>query len=260
MSLSALTPYITASKQEVYEMFTPPLALLEDSDNSPTSRIQLDGNLWRGHVDNTTKPISKDLTGIQSILDFETIEMRAREIITDLVETCKKNQYKQVPLFLTIMNGALPWSRSLLLEWEAQTGFEAREELIGASSYVGTESTGEVKLTAHPFVTYLLNHQTEGLIVLIEDIIETGKTIDKVSEFVRQRSKAKLGCISLLRKCVVNDPAKIIKCPVQMFYTGQHATETIAGFDVDQSIFTVGYGMDLDGRYRDLPFVGQKVS
>jgi hypoxanthine phosphoribosyltransferase len=109
-------------------------------------------------------------------------------------------------------------------------------EFIGISSYgQGTKSSGVVK------ITYDLQHSIENWDVLIvEDIIDTGLSMQYLLKNLATRNPRSLKVCTLLTK---PDNTQI-KVPID--YTG---------FTIPNA-FVVGYGLDLAGTYRNLPFIG----
>ncbi len=99
----------------------------------------------------------------------------------------------------------------------------------------GTESTGEVK------ILHDLDRSIRGRHALIvEDIVDTGLTLNKVRKLLLDREPASLKVCSLLSK----PSRRRVEVPVDY-----------VGFTIEDH-FVVGYGLDLDGKYRNLPYVG----
>jgi len=89
-------------------------------------------------------------------------------------------------------------------------------------------------------VTKDLSDEIEGAsVVLVEDVVDTGLTVNYVLSLLRAHSPAKLTVCTLLDK----PSRRIADIPI-----------TYTGFTLPDS-FVVGYGLDLNGRYRNLPFV-----
>ncbi len=109
-------------------------------------------------------------------------------------------------------------------------------ELMGVSSYQGgTETTGEVR------ITHDVSKPMHGKHVLIvEDIIDTGLTMEFLLENLHARHPASLRVCTLLEK-----PARA-QTKVQIDYKG---------FVIEDK-FVVGYGLDFDEKYRNMPFIG----
>jgi hypoxanthine phosphoribosyltransferase len=104
-----------------------------------------------------------------------------------------------------------------------------------ASYGSGTESTGEVK------ILHDLDRSIRGRHALIvEDIVDTGLTLNKVRKLLLDREPASLRIVTLLDK----PSRRRIEVPVDY-----------VGFSIEDH-FVVGFGLDLDGKFRNLPYVG----
>ena len=112
-------------------------------------------------------------------------------------------------------------------------------EFLAARSYAGTESTGAVQITQDLSSPIAGRH-----VVLVEDIVDTGLTLTRLCDALRSRGPASLRVVTLLNK-----PSRR-RVPFQ---------PDLVGFEIEDR-FVVGYGLDLDGAYRNLPYVGELVS
>ena len=109
-------------------------------------------------------------------------------------------------------------------------------EFIQTASYEGTQSTGTVSMKLDiPEEDVAGKH-----IIIIEDVIDTGRTLSIVREMMLKRNPASLKVCSLLDKH---------ECRVVPF-EGDYV-----GFTIGNE-FVVGYGLDVDQKYRNLPYVG----
>lgn len=109
-------------------------------------------------------------------------------------------------------------------------------EFMGVASYIGTESSGHVRIT-HDLAADIQNKN----VILVEDIVDSGTTIDYLLSTLRVRDPKKLKVCALLSKREAHAMAH------QLDYVG---------FEIDRK-FVVGYGLDLDGAYRGLPEIMQ---
>ncbi len=108
-------------------------------------------------------------------------------------------------------------------------------DFVGAASYRGSASTGEVRLTRD------LSLPVEGRhLVLVEDVLDTGLTLRRLLDHLAAHRPAGLKVCALLEK------AGRARVPVPLDYRG---------FSVGGG-FAVGYGLDLDELHRNLPYVG----
>ena len=109
-------------------------------------------------------------------------------------------------------------------------------EFIQTVSYEGTQSTGTVSMKLDiPEEDVAGKH-----IIIIEDVIDTGRTLSVVKEMMLERNPASLKVCTLLDKH---------ECRVVPF-EGDYI-----GFTIGNE-FVVGYGLDFDQKYRNLPYVG----
>ena len=108
-------------------------------------------------------------------------------------------------------------------------------EFMEVSSYEGIESTGKVKIVKD------IKDSIEGKDVLIvEDIIDTGITLTFLKEYLQLKNPKSLKIATLLSK-----PSRRIK---------ELAVDYI-GFRIEDK-FVVGYGLDYNQNYRNLPYIG----
>jgi hypoxanthine phosphoribosyltransferase len=133
---------------------------------------------------------------------------------------------------VAVLKGAFVFLADLI----RQLGDPVSLDFLAVSSYArGTTTSGEVRLLKD------LDVALEGKDVLIvEDIVDTGVTLTYLQGLLRTRSPRTLRTIALLSK-----PARR-RGNVRVDYVG---------FDIDDR-FVVGYGLDLDDRYRNLPYIG----
>ncbi|MBI2920337.1 MAG: hypoxanthine phosphoribosyltransferase [Planctomycetes bacterium] len=108
-------------------------------------------------------------------------------------------------------------------------------DFLRVASYQGSKSTGEVR-----FDMDLTEVITGKVVILVEDIIDTGATMDALLRILRARGPASLSVCSLLHK---PDRTKV-RVPIDYL-----------GFTIPNK-FVVGYGLDYDGRHRNLPYIG----
>ncbi len=166
--------------------------------------------------------------GISKFLSREEIEKRVKELGAQI-----SKEYKDKDLVLVgVLNGSFIFMADLVREI---TTSSLEIEFMGASSYEGTQSTGEVKINLD------LKKGIEGKhILLLEDIVDTGLTISCLLRILKARKPASLKLCSLLYK-----PARL-KHKVDIDYLG---------FEIEDK-FVVGYGLDFNGKFRGLPHIG----
>jgi hypoxanthine phosphoribosyltransferase len=136
---------------------------------------------------------------------------------------------------LTIV-GILKGSVFFVTDLARQIDLPIKIEFLGCSSYQGgTETTGEVRITSD-----LTKPMAGKHILIVEDIIDTALTMKFLLENLAARHPASVKVCTLLEK-----PARA-RTKVQIDYKGF----------VIEDRFVVGYGLDFDEKYRNLPFIG----
>jgi hypoxanthine phosphoribosyltransferase len=131
--------------------------------------------------------------------------------------------------------GVLKGSILFLADLVRAIGGNVELGFLGVSSYSGTESTGAVR------ITHDLRTSIEGRHVLVvEDIVDTGLTLEYLYQTLSVRKAKTLKVASLLDK-----PSRRV-VDVNVDYVG---------FEIPDA-FVVGYGLDLDELYRNLRYIG----
>ena len=106
---------------------------------------------------------------------------------------------------------------------------------IKASSYAGTQSTGEVKITQD-----IKSDVKDRPVIFMEDIIDTGRTLQALSEVMKGRGAKSVEVVAILDK----PETRVVDFHADYY-----------GFKAPDE-FLVGYGLDYNGLYRNLPYVG----
>jgi len=159
-------------------------------------------------------------------------EDQLKNKITELAYKINEDFAGQELVVICVLNGAFMFCADLLRE----ITLPVTMEFIKASSYIsGTESSGTIK-----FEVDLKTNLAGKNVLIIEDIVDTGLTITKIMEKLKSHGPSKVKLASLLFK-----PSRNIH-PVKIDYLG---------FEI-QDKFVIGYGLDYDGRFRELPYVG----
>ncbi|MBW7866061.1 MAG: hypoxanthine phosphoribosyltransferase [Candidatus Hydrogenedentes bacterium] len=134
------------------------------------------------------------------------------------------------PLLLCVLKGAAFFTADLARALAMDTDLE----FVRARSYVGTRSGGEVSLSRMDDLKITGRH-----VLLIEDIVDTGRTLSRLCGRLRDCEPASLALVTLLDK-----PGRR-EVPMRADYTG---------FEIGNQ-FVVGYGLDYEEQYRQLPGV-----
>ena len=152
--------------------------------------------------------------------------------IKELGEQITRDYAGEPLLVVSVLKGAFIFTADLVRQ--IKTPLEI--DFIGLSSYEGTQSTGHVRITSD------LSSKIEGRnVLLVEDIVDTGKTLDFLRDMFSLRNPKSLRVCTLLSK----PEAHQMKTPVDY-----------VGFEITRE-FVIGYGLDLDQRYREIPFIAQ---
>lgn len=157
-------------------------------------------------------------------LENDTISKRTRLIGIQL----NLDYEDKCPIFIGVLNGSFLFMADLLKEIDiaCEVGF------IRVASYHGTESTGQIK------EAFGLPEDLNGRdVILVEDIVDTGLTLQYILEKVNAQKPASVRVCSLLFK-----PAALLQ-PIEEL--------TYVGFEIPNE-FVVGYGLDYDGLGRNL--------
>ena len=158
----------------------------------------------------------------------EEIDEKVKELGRQITEDYRGKEV----IAVCVLKGGVFFTTDLLKEID----IPIRIEFMDISSYgSGTESSGELKILKD------LDTSVNGKdVLIIEDIIDTGRTINHLKHNLQQRGASSVKIVSLLNK-----PAReIIKIDADYL-----------GFVIDD-LFVVGYGLDFDEKYRNLPYIG----
>lgn len=162
------------------------------------------------------------------LISQEDIAKKCAEIGKQLTE-----EYDgKFPLAIGVLKGALPFMSDVLRHVETHLEMD----FMDVSSYGGKmRSTGEVKIVKD------LDTKAEGRdLLIIEDIIDSGLTLSYLVDLFKYRKAKSIKIVTLLDK-----PAG----------RTAHIKADLIGFEVPNE-FVVGYGLDYEEKYRNLPYIG----
>jgi len=165
---------------------------------------------------------------IKVLIDEKKLQERIYEMAKQIEEEYKGKEIT----FICILKGSVFFTMDLAKKIDG----DVRLEFIRVSSYgEGTESTGEIKMKLD------LKDSIQGKdVIVIEDIIDTGRTLSYLIEYLKMKKPNSVKLCSLLDK-----PARRT-IDVKVDYTG---------FEIPDK-FVIGYGLDWDEKYRNLPYIG----
>jgi len=159
--------------------------------------------------------------------------IKEQDIQQQIQETGQKisRDYKGKDLVLV---GVLKGSFIFLADLTRQISIDHEIDLIGASSYEGTASTGQIVFTKQPDL------ELEGRdVLLVEDIVDTGNTLLTIIEFIKLLHPRSIKICSLI------DKRERRKVKINVDY---------ACFSLEKG-FIVGFGLDYNEKYRNLPAI-----
>ena len=162
----------------------------------------------------------------KTLLSEEQIHKRVK----DLGAQIKKDYEGQELILVGALRGSIIFMADLSRQLDPLT---TQLEFMQVSSYQGKESTGN--LTFLGDIAADIKGQN---VLLIEDIIDTGLTLDFLIKHLREKEPKSLKICTLLNKNKID-----------------YITIDYNGFDIPNN-FVVGYGLDHNGRYRNLPYIG----
>ena len=168
--------------------------------------------------------------------DIETIlltEQQIRDRIAELGEILTKEYEGKNPVVVGVLKGVVVFYADMI----RQIKTPCQLDFMWISSYSGSNSTGTMQVRQD------LKTDIKGRHVLIlEDIFDTGNSLDFTVKHLMSREPASLKICTLLDKPERRKPG----ITLQADYTG---------FTIPNA-FVVGYGLDYDEKYRNLPYVG----
>jgi len=147
--------------------------------------------------------------------------------VSEMAERMNLELENKSPLFVIVLNGAFMFASDLLKKITIDCGLS----FVKVSSYEGISSTNRVKQLIG------LDEDISGrTIVVIEDIVDTGVTIENIINYLLPKNPAAIKVATLLHK-----PDALIR----------NVTLDYVGIEVENK-FLVGYGLDYDGEGRNL--------
>ena len=166
--------------------------------------------------------------------DIERILISEEEIQKKVAEIGKKISQDfrdKDPLFVGVLKGCFIFMADLMRYVDIRCSMD----FMAVSSYSGTSSTGAVKINKD------LSEDIEGRhVIIVEDILDSGVTLSYLKQYLMVRKPASISIATLMDK-----PARR-KADVYADYSC---------FEIPDA-FVVGYGLDYNDRYRNLPYIG----
>ncbi|MBR5881426.1 MAG: hypoxanthine phosphoribosyltransferase [Clostridia bacterium] len=170
--------------------------------------------------------------------DIEKIlidEQQLSEIIDRLAAEITRD-YKDSPrklIFVVILKGSIPFATELM----KRVSLPLEVEVMKVSSYgAGTKTSGEIRI----HTDLIRDDLPDCDLLIIEDIVDSGRTLQRLTQLFSNRLAGSV------KTCTMLDKPERREVPFEADYVGT----------IIPNEFVVGFGLDYDEKYRNLPFVG----
>lgn len=151
--------------------------------------------------------------------------------IEEMARQIEKDYEGKDIVFIGILKGSIMF----MAELAKNIKNNVEMDFMDVSSYEGTESTGNVRINKD------IRNSIEGKdVIIVEDIIDTGRTLTYLVKYLKQKNPNSLKIATMLSK----PSRRIMELNVDYI-----------GFAIDDK-FVVGYGLDYNEKYRNLPYIG----
>ena len=155
---------------------------------------------------------------------------RIRVRVSELGEELSRDYAGKNPLFVGVLKGAIHFTSDLT----RAMSIPLEIDFVSARSYVGMESSGTVEIGRRTDVDVAGRH-----VILVEDILDTGRTAVRLIKFLREQAPASLEICTLLDK-----PSR----------REEEVYGKYVGFEIEDR-FVIGYGLDYEQQHRELDAV-----
>lgn len=164
---------------------------------------------------------------IKVLINNSKLEKR----IVEMAKQIEKDYKGKDIVFIGILKGSVMFMTQLAKNVKNNVELE----FMDVSSYEGIESTGQVKINKD------IRNSIEGKdVIIVEDIIDTGRTLTFLLEYLKQKNPNSIKIATMLSK-----PSRRIK----------ELDVNYIGFAIEDK-FVIGYGLDYNEKYRNLPYIG----
>lgn len=180
--------------------------------------------------------MSISIGGVMEKIKVLFDEKQINNRVTELAEELYQIYGDEEVVFVCTLKGAVFFACDLMKKYKG----DARLEFLRVSSYEGEVSTGKINLK----LPLKEENIKERHVLIVEDIVDTGYTLSYVMEYINAMAPKSL------RECTLLD--KKARRVVDI-------TPTYSGFVIDD-LFVIGYGLDYDQKYRNLPYIGVVVN
>ena len=165
-------------------------------------------------------------------IDILFSEEDLKKRVKELADTLYSKYGNEEVVFVCTLKGAVFFACDLMKAYKG----DAYLEFLRVSSYEGESSTGKINLKL-PLKAENINGKN---VIIVEDIVDTGYTLEYIKKYVKDMHPKSLITCTLLDK----KARRVVDI-----------NPDYSGFVVDD-LFVIGYGLDYDQKYRNLPYVG----
>ena len=156
---------------------------------------------------------------------------RLENRIEEMAKQIEKDYEGKDIVFIGILKGSV----MCMSELAKNIKNNVEMDFMDVSSYEGTESSGDVRINSD------IRNSIKGKdVIIIEDIIDTGRTLTYLIEYLKQKNPSSIKIATMLSK----PSRRIMELNVDYI-----------GFSINDE-FVVGYGLDYNEKYRNLPYIG----
>lgn len=167
---------------------------------------------------------------IETYISADELQKRVKELGEQITKDYSGSDKKL--LLIAILKGSVVFLSDLMRNINCELAIDF---MVTSSYGDGTVTSGNVKI-----VKDLDVNVSQYDLLIVEDILDSGKTLSKVIEILKTRGPKSL------KVCALLDKPDRRQSPVELDYRG---------FEIPDE-FVVGYGLDYDERYRNLPYIG----
>ncbi|MCX7654327.1 MAG: hypoxanthine phosphoribosyltransferase [Fervidobacterium sp.] len=165
---------------------------------------------------------------VEIMISSDELKKRIKELGQEITKYYKDKT--DILHAVCVLKGSIHFFSELVQDIDMNVEYS----FIQVSSYSGVSSTGRIRVKSW------IDEPIEGrYVIVVEDILDTGLTLSYILEYLRRYRPADLKVVTLLRK--LGRESKV--------------APDFVGFDIEDK-FVVGYGLDWNEKYRNLPYIG----
>ncbi|MEN3042288.1 MAG: hypoxanthine phosphoribosyltransferase [Fervidobacterium sp.] len=165
---------------------------------------------------------------VEIMISTDELKKRIKELGQEITKYYKDKT--DILHAVCVLKGSIHFFSELVQDIDMNVEYS----FIQVSSYSGVSSTGRIRVKSW------IDEPIEGrYVIVVEDILDTGLTLSYILEYLKRYRPADLKVVTLLRK--LGRKSKV--------------TPDFVGFDIEDK-FVVGYGLDWNEKYRNLPYIG----